>query len=280
MIESLEREPFVVSLLFRLTLSEIIVQPIWEGLAQHQWTERQLAELDAHLARIDFSTHCLLALRGERNRFAFPLLESLRKDPRPFLALTASFGSQQTLRHTTLLQFEPSGWVDQNKAALGRDIDKMLNLVDPTSHRFSAEGVERFRDEFNRAWFGGFRPYSFIASLTVSPFQGIPEQCAIVQGTVDLARVAVTLERHRLKHGAYPDSLDLLDPEINPHGIPADDISGKPPHYALTPTGGFTLYYEGWNQTDDGGTIVWRDKEHTQVDSRKGDSVWPQAMAP
>ena len=263
LIESLEREPVFLALFVRVVLSNATMQPIWEGLAQHRWNEVQLAAFDAHLARIDFPTHCQLALRGERNLSAFPLIGSLKKDL------------------WWLPQFlPPSGWLDQPKAVAGRGFDKLIDAVDPARRRFSAVRIDQLAAEFGKRPHEFLRPLSSLASMALEFLPRAPEQCASAQGTVDLARVAVTLERHRLRHGAYPDSLDLLDPEINPHGIPADDISGKPAHYARTPNGGFTLYYEGWNQIDDGGTVVWKDPEHTKVDFKKGDLVWPQAVAP
>jgi hypothetical protein len=62
----------------------------------------------------------------------------------------------------------------------------------------------------------------------------------------------------------------------NIRGVPRDVISGGPLHYALTADGRFQLYAVGWNGTDDGGSVVWKDKAETQIDFSKGDWVWPQ----
>ena len=45
---------------------QITLQPIYEGLAEHQWSDAQLAELDAELAKLDFLADYELSMRGER----------------------------------------------------------------------------------------------------------------------------------------------------------------------------------------------------------------------
>ena len=47
---------------------------------------------------------------------------------------------------------------------------------------------------------------------------------------MDLARVAIALERYRLAHGAYPESLDVLAPQFIAQ-LPHDIINGQPLHY-------------------------------------------------
>ena len=51
---SLNNTPFLISQLVRMAILNIEMQPIWEGLAQHKWTDAQLAELDVELSKMDF----------------------------------------------------------------------------------------------------------------------------------------------------------------------------------------------------------------------------------
>ncbi len=94
---------------------------------------------------------------------------------------------------------------------------------------------------------------------------------AFGQAAVDLAQVAVALERYRLAHGEYPESLDVLATQFIAK-LPHDIINGQPLHYRRTSDGQFVLYSVGWNETDDGG-VVGLTKSDT-VDNRKGDWVW------
>jgi len=71
---------------------------------------------------------------------------------------------------------------------------------------------------------------------------------------VDLARAAIALERYRLAHREFPESLDVLVPHFVAQ-VPHDIIGGQPLKYRRTDDGQFILYSVGWNQTDDGGVI-------------------------
>jgi hypothetical protein len=93
-----------------------------------------------------------------------------------------------------------------------------------------------------------------------------------------MARVAGALERYRLAHDEYPETLDTLAPQFIekiPHAI----IGGQPLPYRRTDNGKFSLYSVGWIETDDGGQIVL--KERGYADNTKGDWVWqsPQTFS-
>jgi hypothetical protein len=64
--------------------------------------------------------------------------------------------------------------------------------------------------------------------------------------------LACALERYRLAHGQYPESLDALAPRWVAK-VPADVIVGQPMRYHRTPDGRFVLWSVGWNGRDDGG---------------------------
>ncbi|HLK98336.1 MAG TPA: hypothetical protein VK364_11260, partial [Hymenobacter sp.] len=88
------------------------------------------------------------------------------------------------------------------------------------------------------------------------------------------------LERHRLRHGQYPEVLGALDPAIRPGGekIPHDPATGRPPHYTLDYAGNYKLYFDGWNGTDDAGQRGWKNHRPTQADITQGDWLWPQPV--
>ena len=91
------------------------------------------------------------------------------------------------------------------------------------------------------------------------------QRFAYAQGSTDLARAAISLERFRLATGAYPAALDdLKSQHLSPP--PHDVINGLPLHYSRTNGTSFILYSVGWNQTDDGGQMG--------LDPAMGDWVW------
>ena len=114
-------------------------------------------------------------------------------------------------------------------------------------------------------------PFNLMEDCSCPHLAGAVKKFAYGQESVDLARVAIALERYRLAHGEYPESLDALAPQFMKQ-IPHDIINGQPLHYRRTSDGQFVLYSVGWNETDDGGVVVFT--EGGRVDSRKGDWVW------
>ena len=100
---------------------------------------------------------------------------------------------------------------------------------------------------------------------------------AFTQSSLDRARVACALERHRLAEGEYPATLDALAPRFM-EKLPHDIINGQPLHYRRTDGGRFLLYSVGWNGTDDGGIVV-RNKIHMldRFGEDEGDWVWPNS---
>ncbi|HUA66319.1 MAG TPA: hypothetical protein VME24_10750, partial [Alphaproteobacteria bacterium] len=116
-----------------------------------------------------------------------------------------------------------------------------------------------------------FSPYKIEALTTAQVLMPSARKFAIAQTDVDLAQVACALERYRLAHGQYPETLDALAPQFI-ESLPHDVINGQPLHYRRTPDGKFLLYSVGWNETDDGGKPAFT--KNGNVDYLNGDWVW------
>ena len=64
-------------------------------------------------------------------------------------------------------------------------------------------------------------------------------------------RLALALERHRRRHGSFPEKLSELDPALLPTGsIPVGPLWGLPPEYTRDATGGYTLSYKKEDAAD------------------------------
>ena len=107
--------------------------------------------------------------------------------------------------------------------------------------------------------------------MAVTTLNTAAKRFAVNQVRVDLARVACALERYRLAHGSYPETLDALAPQFIAK-VPHDIINGQPLHYRREANGQFILYSVGWNETDDGGQVVLT--SGGSVDQKNGDWVW------
>jgi hypothetical protein len=274
---AVEVEPLLLSLQYQEQAIFAALQPICEGLGNRQWNDAQLEAFESSLSRINFAARYQLVVRGERNLTQFPVFDELRRLPRKRLRSLKDFDVGGSIPAWVLaigLEYGPTEWIDQNKALLGRDFDRFGDCVDPVGRRFFAERIEKVTDEENVKFDGNQAPWSYLATYRF-PLRPDANRAAHTQGMTGLARIAIALERHRLKHGSYPKALEAIDHGLLPVGLPMDPATGRPPHYKLDSENTFTLYYDGWNRVDDGGLTVWWDEKKARSNIDRGDWVWP-----
>jgi hypothetical protein len=263
---SLRSSPFLISHLVRIAIVAINVQPIWEGLAEHKWSDEQLIALDAELTKLDFLSDYEFTMRGDR-AFAIASFENQRRTREAISSKPDGFGLI-----TNKLTLMPSAFFYQNKMAYARVIQQWaLPLVDTNSRVISPTALQQ-TEKLADAERKHYSPYKIHALMLFPALGAYAKKTTSIQSQVDLARVACALERYRLAHGEYPEMLDTLAPQFIGK-LPHDIINGQPLHYRRTDDGNFVLYSIGWNETDDGGEVVIR-KGGSTVDSEKGDWVW------
>ena len=280
-VDSIRTEPFLISHLVRIAMVNIVLQPVWEGLAEHKWSDVQLAELEHELAGLDFLADYQFAMRGER-ACGIAAVEHLRRT-RIFRALSGGLeeGSHdESAPDNPLEQISgavfhliPSAVFYHNEMAIARmhqqwllpAVDVERRVVSPEMVRQAVAANEQMRKHWS--------PNNVIACMLLPALEGCATKFGYAQSALDLARVAVALERHRLAHQEYPGSLDPLAPPFL-EKIPHDVLNGQPLHYRRTDDGRFVLYSVGWNQSDDGGTVVLNESSRKTVDIKKGDWVW------
>jgi hypothetical protein len=268
LVNSIRTEPFMISHLVRTAMWQMALQPIYEGLAEHKWSDAQLAELGSELAKFDFLADCKSSVRGEmgwRGGFA----EYVSRHPE-------SFFFDGDIRDVpfwprTIWRLIPEGWFYQNQMNCARTtVEYFLPVVDANAHTVSPELLSRANAvlvDHEKHW----TLFNILEGMMLPSDSAFERRLAYQQSSVDLARVAVALERYRLAHGEFPGSLDTLAPQFI-EKLPHDVIGGQPLHYRHTDDGQFVLYSVGWNETDDGGVVSFR--ESGSVDTDKGDWVW------
>jgi hypothetical protein len=278
--EAMRQEPFLISHLVRIAMLQITLQPIYEGLAEHRWSDAQLIALDAELAKLNFLADFKLSMRGEMG-LQSGIIDYLRRHPEQIPNVLGMFGGETEpqdfhppLPVKILTHLIPSGWLDQNRLRLVRiTVEFYLPTADEVQRTASPAGVRRAEEAFRDETKKGTTPYNVFERVMLSALGAAVKQFAYTQATVDLARTAIALERYRLAHGEYPESLDALAPQFI-EKVPHDVIGGGPLHYRRTDDGQFILYSVGWNKRDDGGVVVFN-KDSTQVVNRdEGDWVW------
>ena len=79
LIDSIHNEPFLISHLVRIAMISIALQPVWEGLVKHKWSDMQLAELGRELAQFNLLNDYEFSMRNERTGAIFEI-DSMRRD--------------------------------------------------------------------------------------------------------------------------------------------------------------------------------------------------------
>jgi len=268
MTDSIRNQPFLISHLVRLATMAVTLQPIYEGLAQHRWSEPQLAELERELAKLDFLADYQSAMRGER-ACAIAAFEAQRIT-REYRTVEESYGTNKVV--TVSFRFMPSAFFYQNELAFARLHEQfVLPLVDLTN-RVASPALAQAAAAAVKAQGQTYSPYKVQALMVFPAISKAVEKFAFAQSSIDLARVACALERCRLAQGRYPETLDVLVPQFIAR-IPHDIIIGQPLKYRRTENGSFVLYSVGWNETDDGGVVALSKKGKTPLVDQ-GDWVW------
>jgi hypothetical protein len=264
------QQPMLVAGLVAIGMQAINLGTIYQGLATHAWNDQQLADLETQMAPIDFLAQYRDALRGETcimlaayDRLK-PQREELASELRPKSVIFLAAPSAQ--RDWTPLIW-PTGWIDLMKSHSADFNLSASGLVDLRNRLLSPESFHQFavaNENRNSIFFGG----------AIGPINNAAQKFAIAQVRLDETRLACALERYRLARGIYPPTLDALGPAYL-GSVPHDIINGKPYYYQPQAAGTFLLYSVGWNQTDDGGTFVYKKGNPKSIDYENGDWPWP-----
>ena len=267
-------DPTLISGLVRMSVFSILVGGVGEGLRDRTWAGVDLQKIETELATIRVWDDYRLAFASERG-FGNSIYETLLKAPRPQRgALITPFllGISPTA-FSTAVALAPRRLIRDNQLRQNQIFDELLARADRGRSAVidtepTPSAPEHITDPVGRMYFFLFR----ISAPGFGLFGGSYASTAV---RIDQARLACALERHRLLHGAFPETLDALMPHFLP-SLPPDPWSGAPYHYRRTEAGSFLLYSVGENRVDDGGVIDTKKKSEKQ----QPDAVWLYAPLP
>lgn len=270
LVDSIRTEPFLISHLVRIAMLNLALQPVWEGLQDHKWSDPQLVELNQELGRLDILADYEFSMRGERV-LSMANIEYLRRT-RNFGLFSDGENSSSGFSKAAF-HLIPNSFFYQNELAIARGIQEWFlpvadveqHIVSPKKMELAATNIDKMRDHWS--------PNTVLAAMMLPGLERSSQRFAYTQSSVDMARVACALERFRLANGEYPEMLDALQPRFI-DSLPHDVIGGQPLIYRRTGNGQFALYSVGWNGTDDGGAVVLREHWSVSIDLEKGDWVW------
>lgn len=275
--DKVHTEPFLISHLVRIAMVQLMLQPVWEGLAEHAWDDAQLVALDAELAKFDFVADYLLSMRSELGAQGSEM-DRLRRRPAALMEMGGvgnldGHGGNPWFPGGFLARLIPTGWFYQNQLRCARTmVDYCIPLADASRGTFSAD-LARRGDAALAAATRFPTPYNLLQRLMLPALSKVAVKFAYAQASVGLARTAIALERCRLARGAFPESLDALAPQFLdklPHGV----IGGQPLKYRREANSLFVLYSVGWNEKDDAGVVATKKDGYGSLDLQSGDWIW------
>lgn len=270
--ETLKDEPFLISQLVRHSMVQRSLQPIWEGLAEHKWSEAQLVEMGHQLGQITLFTP--RPLQAEL-AYAILTMDQMRAQSEKEWGESASFFSDIAVPHFLV----PDGWFYMNQLSFAHSYEDLVLPVIGESQRIHPDKAIANELILKQKYSDGFSPNRFLAKRfflgdkgDIALFEAM-RKYAFGQTHVNEAVVACALERYRRANGQFPEKLIDITPKYLGR-IPSDLITGEPLKYRRTADGQFVLYSVGWNEKDDGGTVAMTDGKTPTVDATRGDWVW------
>lgn len=257
--ESIKSEPILISQLVRMAMVDIILQPIWEGLANHRWTDEQLESFQAQLMALNFladNERCVRFARADMNSTFMELrlgtlsayyflrrymvidtlgpIEEAIKPPLP---------GQRALE--LYLRLCPSGWLYFDQVRVDRFCQaSILPLVDVREQRVFPSQSQRI-EETQRHVFPNHNPRAMIVGLVQCELLPV-SRFALQQTAINEGLVACALERYRLVHKHYPPTMEALAPQFITK-VPHDIVNGRSLSYQPTADDRFALYSAGWD---------------------------------
>ena len=282
--DSVKDEPFLISYLVRIACVQIAIQSVWEGLAEHAWSDAQLQELQACFLRYDFVADLKPHLDGERDA-GILTADLLARGKYHLNDLTDDPSHSRSTLANLFGRIAPRGWYYQEKLNYCRLFQLQLKgAYDANQKRVSPEQIASNAKALDQA-LAGRNPittictrHQLVAAILLPALSKVSTKAATAQTAADEAMLACALERYRLANGQYPETLDAIAPRFISR-LPNDVISGGPYKYHLTNDPAsqspgttnrqFVLYSVGWNEKDDSGV-----PGKTLFDEKAGDWVW------
>jgi hypothetical protein len=270
-VESAKDQPFLVSHAAGLAWFHSATQPIWEGLAEHRWSDEQLIALQRMLAAIDFMATLDHGCKAERAAGILTADLLYRGKYRMHHLAPSEFGGEFA---NMVGAFAPHGWFELEKLAycklfeahMSGGFDSSTKRVFPGRILSNTRQVEEQLGGAGRG-FTRVLKHQVLSALLLPALSAVTLKTSVAQTAANHAVLACALERHRLANGKFPVTLQALAPQFIAQ-LPHDLITGEAYKYSRTGEEHYMLYSVGWNERDDGGV------GKTSSEETGGDWVW------
>lgn len=278
LVDTIRNEPILISQLVRCVNFQLSLQPLWEGLVDHRWSETQLHVLEKKLQQFDFLAGGVLAMRGER-ALGNSVISFVQNNRAMLPELVDILPERDRNVSSSIARLMPRGWFYMEQLNYDRLFEKhVFSGVDVNTRRVDPKLIEanaQLLESELRAGLASVIRHRTFARILLPAVTRAHRKFAYMQTMADCALIACALERYRTANGELPESHLALVPKFLDQ-LPRDLVSGEPLKYRRLDANRYILYSVGWNQTDDGGRLELTGKVQGRgtLDLVQGDWVW------
>jgi hypothetical protein len=312
LVQAMQGQRLAISELVRMTMMNIEVSSCWEVLQTPGVTEPQLAALQKDWERLDFirggqdaldmervlEELTLSALRSPANgRGCWLGLGNNAKLAMGMGLLDSKDSWSKTIQvsaKTYLMRFWWS-YPDELRALKGYEVLLGTPRYLATNECFqtalanqqagldASQTTSSIEDPSDNFFFSADSDiFRTLMSMSVYNLSHIFNRVMAAETARQMTITAIALQRCKLAHGGYPDTLAALVPEFLA-AVPPDPVDGRPLRYRRLEDGTFLLYSVGENGVDDGGNPALDGKGDSKSSNWQNrharDWVWPQPAA-
>lgn len=249
LISHLRDSPGVIGAVFQRVGSGMLVSVVLHGLQEHRWSDAELAECVRILEGINPLRDLKTALQFEFAAMS-DACDTALADNRVFSK--KMWPPPEWFQNGTFIQVFP-GVLRRNQMKLGQFYAVWGKRID-LRWGIIRDDIPK-PDGAHCTCHPNWSAYYQIFDLLAPNLDSIEDQCAITTIDVRMATVACALQRHILKHGSYPNSLQELAPDYL-NSVPREVYSLEPLCYRRTAPDQFKLYSRGFDRVDDGGEYL------------------------
>ncbi len=263
---------------------------VWLMLKSRQYGDAALAFLQADIQFSGSDNACLKSFRAEM-AIGAASMEYLERHPEErwdmiYAAFAQDMFPTKLAHSSALSHLIPGGFIMHCKAAVVEaEWEYIIRPLSKNGFKAASPDDERFQS-YLQSLSPWWNPDLAFVKWSIPTFLHIVPQCALAENQRRQAVLACALERHFIKHGSYPATLEALDNEFRA-GNDLLDVNGEVMHYALLAAGRFRLWSLGPDGMDDGGKFAVElgslKPGAPYTPKYKGDWVWrydPAVKAP
>ncbi|WP_395740496.1 hypothetical protein [Prosthecobacter sp.] len=256
----------MIGCLVPLALHEISFDALHEALSHPAWTPESLGRLQVRLGQFD-DLQQYQSAHGQEILGMFFQLAYWRSHRAEMAALFTSRSTQPWVWDRLVENFfnggmvqGPVGWHDANVAFYA---DCMLEQLGPAGSEAWLTAGPRceavlMRSRAANSW---PNPRRLLGAIAIPNVGNISETAAKNLFRRRCLIIACALEKHRLKNGGFPTSLEAVKEDLKLYTITDPARTGMPLEYRLEPAG-YLLWSAGPDAKDDGGATdkdwLWR----------------------